>query len=84
LWVQRDSCAVAASYVRRGEMPEDAALKNVENRLRSAHNHFEHWPWSKAVIRYEDLRQAVGLFSADQNQTGELRRWSCFPDNAKA
>lgn len=83
LWLQRNSQAVAASYVRRGEMTEDQALANVENRLLYARYHFERWPWEKVAVRYEDLKTAVKLFAPNDEQSS-LRRCTCFADNAKA
>ena len=63
-WVQRDPEQVAASYIRRGEMPEGTAAKWIAERTRMARWQFKRWPWSKATIAYEDLMTAASLLTS--------------------
>ena len=63
VWITRDSDAVAASYVSRGEAPVDSVHGLVAERLASAGRQYALWPWRKVAVEYERLAEAAGLFS---------------------
>lgn len=68
-WLRRDSAAVAASFVRRGELPtrgvDEPPQETIAIRLKAAQGIFDSWPpaWGKVAIDYESLAAAVRLFT---------------------
>ena len=61
LWITKDSRKVAASYVRRGKSPEQAA-RLVSQRESRAASHFQSWPWAKLQLDATQIRAAIALF----------------------
>ncbi len=67
VFIERDHDSVAESFRRRGEaLPSGEVITRgltLQQAQEQAREHFERWPWAKVRIAYEQIHQAIGLFS---------------------